>query len=59
MTYPKKVVIQQIRHKYKITEKQAEKVYNEYKQSDNLDVLASVIFKSDNAYTTEPTALSY
>lgn len=47
MNYPKKAVIKQIQFKYKITEKQAENIYNEYKRSDGLDELTSVIFKSN------------
>lgn len=47
MNYPKNVVIKQIQFKYKVIQKQAENMYNEFEQSDDTDVLASVIFKPD------------
>lgn len=52
MNYPKNVIIKQIQFKYKITESQAESLYNKFEQTDDLDVLTSVVFKSDNIYTS-------
>lgn len=57
MNYSKNVIIKQIQLKYKITEQQAENMYNEFEQSDDIDTLASVIFKPDNAL--EPDAFCY
>ena len=57
MNYPKKAIIQQIQFKYKITKQQAENMYNEFEQSDDVDTLASVIFKLDR--TLEPDSFCY
>lgn len=57
MNYSKNVIIKQIQFKYKITEQQAENMYNEFEQSDDIDTLASVIFKPDNVL--EPDAFCY
>lgn len=54
MNYSKKAIIKQIQFKYKITQKQAENMYSEFEQSDDIDTLASVIFKPDR--TLEPDA---
>lgn len=57
MNYSKKAIIKQIQFKYKITQKQAENMYSEFEQSDDIDTLASVIFKPDR--TLEPDAFCY
>lgn len=57
MNYSKNVIIKQIQLKYKITEQQAENMYNEFEQSGDIDTLASVVFKPDNLL--EPDALCY
>lgn len=57
MNYSKNVIIKQIQLKYKITEQQAENMYNEFEQSGDIDTLASVIFKPDNVL--EPDAFCY
>lgn len=57
MNYSKNVIIKQIQLKYKITEQQAENMYNEFEQSDDIDTLASVVFKPD--YAPEPDAICY
>lgn len=57
MIYPKSVIIQQLKFKYKITQQQAENMYSEFEQSDDIDVLSSVVFKPD--YALEPAAFSY
>lgn len=59
MNYPKSIIIRQIQFKYKITQRQAENMYNEFERSGDVDVLTSVVFKPDNAYASEPAALSY
>lgn len=59
MNYPKNVVIRQIQFKYKVTQKQAENMYNEFEKTDDLDVLTSVVFKSDNIHLSDISALSY
>ena len=57
MNYPKNLIIRQIQFKYKITKQQAENMYSEFEQSDDIDALASVVFKPDQ--TLEPAAFSY
>lgn len=46
MVYTKEAIISQIMFKYKINHYQAEVLYNAYKKSDNLTLLASFIFES-------------
>lgn len=57
MNYSKNVIIKQMQFKYKITQQQAENMYNEFEQSEDVDTLASVVFKPD--YALEPAAFSY
>ena len=57
LNYSKNVIIQQIQFKYKITKQQAENMYSEFEQSDDIDTLASVVFKPDRTF--EPDALCY
>lgn len=57
MTYSKSLIIRQIQFKYKITKQQAENMYSEFEQSDDIDTLTSIIFKPD--YALEPSAFSY
>ncbi|MDE6763734.1 MAG: hypothetical protein K2J73_08660 [Oscillospiraceae bacterium] len=58
MKYAKNIIISQIQFKYNITKKQAENMYREFEQTDDTDILASIVFKPDYA-TFDIAALNY
>ncbi len=60
MKYCKKAVIEQIKHKYKLTQQQAENMFDEFNLTDDVNILCDVIFNenTENA-NSEVAALSY
>lgn len=60
MKYCKKAVIEQIKHKYKLTEQQAKNMFDEFDLTDDVNILCGIIFNenTENA-NNEAAALSY
>lgn len=44
MFYSKQVIIKQLQYKYKISENAAIKLYEQYQQKDELNILFSLLF---------------
>ncbi len=60
MKYCRKAIIEQIKHKYKLTEQQAKNMFDEFELTDDVNILCGIIF-NENAESTssEVAALSY
>ncbi len=60
MKYCRKAIIEQIKHKYKLTQQQSENMLNEFELTDDVNILCGIIFNenTENA-NNEAAALSY
>lgn len=44
MFYPKEIIISEMRFKYKLSQKDAERLYNRYKENNELEIVISLLF---------------
>ncbi len=56
MKYCRKVIIEQIKHKYKLTQQQAENMLNEFELTNDVNILCGIIFNENTKIANSKAA---
>lgn len=51
MFYSETAIIKQMQHKYKLSERKAKRLYNQYKEKGELDIIISLLFRNKEERT--------